>query len=193
MSQKFLTSRLFLDVLFSAFLILFLSPFLILIGLLIFILSKESPLYWSERIGINNNKFSMPKFRTMTKNTPPLATHLITNPKSYLLPMGSFLRKTSIDELPQLFSVFKGDMSLVGPRPALFNEYELIEARTKLSIHTLKPGITGWAQINGRDDISMNRKIELDLVYLQKKSFLFDLKILFKTLSKVASQNHVSH
>ena len=135
----------------------------------------------------------MPKFRSMKIDTPAVATHLLPNPDSYLTPIGSFLRKSSLDELPQLWSILKGDMSFVGPRPALFNQRDLIEMRTKAGVHELLPGLTGWAQINGRDELPISQKVALDVEYLHKKSFLFDLKILFLTGVKVIKRDNVSH
>ena len=150
-------------------------------------------LHWSKRIGRNNKFFFMPKFRTMKKNTPQLATHLLNDAKSYLTFSGSLLRKTSLDELPQIYSVLRGHMSLVGPRPALYNQYDLIEARTAKGIDTLKPGITGLAQINGRDELSISEKVKFDSIYLSNKSLFFDIKIIFHTLKKVLINKNVSH
>jgi len=144
-------------------------------------------------VGVGNVIFKMPKFRTMRIDTPAVATHLLSNPDAYLTPIGPFLRKLSLDELPQLWSVLKGDMSFVGPRPALFNQDDLIALRTAKGVHRLIPGITGWAQINGRDDIPIPKKVELDAYYLNHRSFLFDLKILFLTFFKVTRAENVSH
>lgn len=171
--------------------IVVLMPLIGIVGILIKISSKGPILHISKRVGRDNVIYKMPKFRTMKIDTPQLATHLI-DPKSFVTPVGKFLRKTSIDELPQLFSVIIGDMSLVGPRPALFNQCDLIEMRTKMGIHKLRPGITGWAQINGRDEISIEQKVELDYEYLQKKSIVFDLKIIFLTLSKVILAKNIA-
>lgn len=135
----------------------------------------------------------MPKFRTMKTGTPTVATHMLTDPTSYLSPVGGFLRKTSLDELPQLWSIFKGDMSFVGPRPALFNQADLIELRTRSGVHRLMPGLTGWAQVNGRDALLIPQKVQLDIEYLQRKSFLFDLKILWITAIKIISRDGISH
>lgn len=173
-------------------LLLFSIP-LVLISLLIKLTSSGPVIYWSKRIGKNNEIFLMPKFRTMRVNTPQVATHLLNNGKSYLTPIGSFLRKTSLDELPQLWSVLVGDMSFVGPRPALFNQDDLIELRTKLNVHTLTPGITGWAQINGRDELPIPIKVQFDKEYLERKSLSFDLLIIFKTISKVLKRSEISH
>jgi len=176
---------------FSLFLILLIS--LLLIAILIIVTSKGPALYWSERIGKNNKTFKMPKFRSMLTDTPAVATHLLENPDSYLSPIGSFLRSSSLDELPQLFSVLKGDMSFVGPRPALFNQDDLIALRTEKGVHKLLPGITGWAQVNGRDELSIPDKVVLDVEYLNRKSFWFDIKILWMTFLKVINRDGVSH
>jgi O-antigen biosynthesis protein WbqP len=166
---------------------------IVIVALMVKISSKGQILYWSERIGINNVVFKMPKFRTMKINTPAVATHLLRNPNAYLTPIGSFLRKFSIDELPQLWSILKGDMSFIGPRPALFNQDDLIELRTKRGIHRLIPGITGWAQVNGRDELPIPIKVEFDEYYLKHKSFLLDMKILWMTMIKVFKQEGVQH
>ena len=166
---------------------------MVAIAIIIKASSKGTVLYWSERIGINNGIFDMPKFRTMHSGTPTVATHLLANPEVYLTPVGSFLRKFSLDELPQLWSILKGDMSFVGPRPALYNQDDLIELRTQEGIHRLVPGVTGWAQINGRDDISIPVKVTFDQYYLENKSFLFDLKILYMTTIKVLKADGVQH
>jgi O-antigen biosynthesis protein WbqP len=150
-------------------------------------------LYWSDRIGRNNGVFKMPKFRSMRIDTPAVATHLLQNPDQWLTPVGSFLRKTSLDELPQLWSILKGDMSFVGPRPALFNQDDLIALRTDAGVHELLPGLTGWAQINGRDGLPIPEKVKLDLEYLHRRSFGFDLWILWLTLLKVVRRDGVSH
>ena len=150
-------------------------------------------LYWSDRVGQDNAIFRMPKFRSMRMNTPALATHLMSNAETFLTPIGGFLRRHSLDELPQLFSVLRGDMSIVGPRPALFNQDDLIALRTEQGVDRLLPGITGWAQVNGRDDLSIPEKIELEVEYMHKKSFWFDLKILWLTFLKVINKNDVSH
>jgi O-antigen biosynthesis protein WbqP len=169
---------------------------LIPVGLVAVFVAMTSPgpvLYWSDRVGRNNRIFKMPKFRSMKIDTPAVATHLLPNPDSYLTPIGSFLRKSSLDELPQLWSILKGDMSFVGPRPALFNQRDLIDMRTRAGVHELLPGLTGWAQINGRDELPIPQKVALDVEYLHKKSFLFDLKILFLTGAKVIKRDNVSH
>ncbi|ALE02293.1 sugar transferase [Candidatus Pseudothioglobus singularis] len=172
--------------------LLFLIP-MILIALLIRLTSSGQAIYWSKRVGYNNNIFNMPKFRTMRINSPVVATHLIKNIDEYYSPIGSFLRRTSLDELPQIFSVLKGDMSIVGPRPALFNQDDLIQLRKEKGIMKLLPGITGWAQVNGRDDLSIPEKVYYDKEYLDKKSFKFDLKIIFLTIFKVIKSSNISH
>ena len=155
--------------------------------------SKGPALYWSDRIGKNNEIFKMPKFRSMLTDAPAVATHLLDNPDAYLSPIGGFLRSTSLDELPQLFSVLKGDMSFVGPRPALFNQDDLITLRTEKGVDKLLPGITGWAQVNGRDELSIPDKVALDEGYLNRQSFWFDMKILWMTFLKVIKRDGVSH
>jgi O-antigen biosynthesis protein WbqP len=166
---------------------------MLLISLIIRLTSKGSYLYWSTRIGQNNKPFSMPKFRTMKINTPVLATDRLEDPKSFYTPFGRFLRKSSLDELPQIWVILKGDMTLVGPRPALFNQKELIDLRTTKGIHKLKPGLTGWAQVNGRDKISIKRKVDLDSEYLSSQSFNFDLYILFLTFLKMIKGEGIDH
>ncbi len=149
--------------------------------------------YWSDRVGRNNRIFKMPKFRTMRLDTPAVATHLLKYPERYLTPIGGFLRRTSLDELPQLWSILKGDMSFVGPRPALYNQEDLIALRTQCDVHTLTPGLTGWAQVNGRDQLSIPDKVRLDVEYLHRRSFIFDLKILWITFLRVIRRQGVSH
>jgi len=177
---------------------------LLIIGIFIFLpfvviwlavrLTSEGPaLYWSRRVGIKNALFKMPKFRSMYLGTSEIATHLLNNPDSHLTPIGSFLRKNSLDELPQLWSIFKGDMSFVGPRPALFNQKDLIAFRTKAGVDELLPGLTGWAQVNGRDKLSILQKVAFDVEYMQRRSFFFDLKILWLTLLKVIKSDGISH
>jgi O-antigen biosynthesis protein WbqP len=180
---------LFLSVGVSVFLII--PMFLIIV--MISLTSKGSVLYWSNRVGKNNAIFKMPKFRSMLTDTPAVATHLLDNPDVYLSPIGGFLRSTSLDELPQLFSVLKGDMSFVGPRPALFNQGDLIALRTEKGVDKLLPGITGWAQVNGRDELSIPDKVALDVEYLNRQSFWFDMKILWMTFLKVMKRDGVSH
>ena len=155
--------------------------------------SSGPALYWSKRIGRDNRVFLMPKFRTMRTDTPVVATHLLTDPARHLTPIGGFLRKTSLDELPQLWCILKGDMSLVGPRPALFNQDDLIAARTNANVHRLLPGLTGWAQVNGRDELAIPEKVALDAEYLRRQGFIFDLRILFMTAIKVARAAGVKH
>jgi len=166
---------------------------MIFIGAAVLRTSKGGVIHWSSRVGMNNNFFKMPKFRTMLTETPSVATHLLTNPDQYLTPIGPFLRKNSLDELPQLWSILKGDMTFVGPRPALYNQDDLVELRTKFGVHKLKPGLTGWAQINGRDELSIQEKVILDKYYLDNMSFVLDIKILFATFFKVIHNDGVSH
>ena len=170
-----------------------LSAPMLVIALLVKLTSPGPVLYWSDRVGINNTIFRMPKFRTMRINTPAVATHLMKNPDVYLTLIGSFLRRFSLDELPQLYSVLKGDISFVGPRPALFNQDDLIELRTGKGIHKLIPGITGWAQVNGRDELPIPVKVEFDEYYLKNRSFLFDMKILWMTFFNVISSKGITH
>jgi O-antigen biosynthesis protein WbqP len=181
------------DFLFALFLIILISPIILMVTILVWLTSSGPALYWSKRVGINNQIFYMPKFRTMRVNTPQLATHLLQEPEKFLTPIGQFLRKTSLDEIPQLYSILKGDMSFVGPRPALFNQDDLISLRLEKKIHLIKPGLTGWAQINGRDELPIPIKVGYDEVYLKNQSFLFDLKIIFKTFIKVIRKEGVSH
>jgi O-antigen biosynthesis protein WbqP len=164
-----------------------------LVALAVKFTSRGPVLHWSQRVGRRNATFWMPKFRTMSIETPQVATHLLADPQKYLTPIGSFLRRTSLDELPQLYSVLKGDLSLVGPRPALFNQTDLVELRTKAGIHHLVPGITGWAQINGRDELPIPEKVRLDEEYLQRRDIMFDLKILSLTAVRVVRRDGVAH
>ncbi len=166
---------------------------MLLLALVIRLTSEGPALYWSNRIGVNNTIFKMPKFRTMKVNTPIVATHLLASPEQYLTPIGKMLRKYSLDELPQLFSVLKGDMSFVGPRPALYNQEDLVRLRTERGIHRLVPGITGWAQVNGRDDLPIPRKVDLDEYYLKHRSFALELRTLCRTFASVAASKGVSH
>ena len=166
---------------------------LLFISVLVWFSSPGPVLHWSKRVGQNNENFYMPKFRSMKMNTPDVATNLLKKPEEYLTTIGSFLRKTSLDELPQIWSIFIGDMSFVGPRPALYNQYDLILLRTKNNIHKLKPGLTGWAQVNGRDELSVNKKVQFDSYYLKNQSLLFDISILKHTLLKVLNQHGVTH
>jgi O-antigen biosynthesis protein WbqP len=172
---------------------LILLPFFVIITLAVRITSRGPALYWSDRVGLCNTIFKMPKFRTMQINTPAVATHLLADPDQYLTSIGSFLRKTSLDELPQLWSIMKGDMSFVGPRPALFNQDDLIALRTQYGVHELIPGLTGWAQVNGRDELPIPEKVKLDVEYLERQSFWFDIKILWLTFIKVVRRDGVSH
>ncbi len=167
-------------------------PILILI-ILVRLTSRGPAIYWSDRVGRYNRIYLMPKFRSMRIDTPEVATHLLQNPSQRLTPIGSFLRKSSLDELPQLWSILKGDMSFVGPRPALFNQDDLIALRTEKGVHELLPGLTGWAQVNGRDELPIPQKVQLDVEYLQRRSFLFDLKIMWMTALKVIARDGVSH
>ena len=171
---------------------LLLMPFLV-VWLMVRITSKGPALYWSDRVGRNNEIFKMPKFRSMRVDTPAVATHLLSNPGQFLTPIGSFLRKSSLDELPQLWSIIKGDMSFVGPRPALFNQQDLIELRTQHGVDKLMPGLTGWAQINGRDELPIPDKVKLDVEYMHKQSFIFDMRILFLTFIKVLRRDGIQH
>jgi len=184
--------RIFDLILAIALIIVLLVP-MILIMLAIRLTSKGPALYWSDRVGSENSIYKMPKFRSMRLDTPEVATHLMSNPDKFLTPIGKFLRQTSLDELPQLFSILKGDMSFVGPRPALFNQHDLIALRLENGLNKLLPGLTGWAQINGRDDLSIPDKVLLEVEYMQKKSFWFDLKILWLTFLKVINRKGVSH
>jgi O-antigen biosynthesis protein WbqP len=181
------------DVLLSVLLLFFLFIPMILIALLVKLTSKGPVLYWSDRVGINNTIFRMPKFRTMRLGTPEMATHLMNDPDRYLTPVASFLRKFSLDELPQLWSILKGDMSFIGPRPALYNQDDLIELRTKKGVHRLIPGVTGWAQVNGRDDIPIPVKVEYEEYYMNHKSLILDLKIAWMTFVNVLRKKGVQH
>ena len=169
-----------------------LAPF-VLVWLAVRLTSRGPALYWSDRVGRDNVIFKMPKFRSMRVGTPAVATHLLSDPKVYLTPIGSFLRKSSLDELPQLWSILKGDMSFVGPRPALFNQDDLIALRTETGVDRLLPGLTGWAQVNGRDELPIPQKVALDVAYMQRRSLWFDLRILWLTALKVVSRDGVSH
>jgi len=166
---------------------------IIVVALVVRFTSPGPVLYWSERVGRNNRIFRMPKFRSMRIDTPQVATHLLADPATYLTPVGSLLRRSSLDELPQLWSILAGDMSFVGPRPALFNQHDLIALRTERGVHVLTPGLTGWAQINGRDELSIPEKVRLDEDYLRRRSFMFDLQILFMTFFRVAGRYGVAH
>ena len=163
------------------------------VALLVKLTSPGPVLFWSARVGRGNRIFTMPKFRSMRVGTPQLATHLLADPAAHLTPIGSFIRRTSLDELPQLWSIWRGDMSFVGPRPALFNQDDLVAARTALNVHELVPGLTGWAQVNGRDELPIPEKVKLDAEYLRRRSFLFDLRILWMTAINVIGSKGVSH
>lgn len=167
-------------------------PFIILV-MAVRLTSKGPVLYWSDRVGRNNVIFKMPKFRSMYVGTPAVATHLLDNPQAHFTPIGSFLRRSSLDELPQLWSILVGDMSFVGPRPALFNQYDLINMRTKENVHTLVPGLTGWAQINGRDELHISQKVAFDLEYLHRHNFWLDIRILWITFMTVLRRDGISH
>ncbi len=192
MKHIFTTKRLF-DLVLTLFVIFVLAlPFLVIV-ILVRLTSSGPVLYWSKRVGRNNVIFEMPKFRTMRIGTPAVATHLLSDSEKYLTPVGSFLRKSSLDELPQLWSIFVGDMSFIGPRPALFNQDDLIALRRQYGVDRLTPGLTGWAQVNGRDELSIPIKVQYDSEYLYKQSFWFDMRILGLTFLKVVRRDGVSH
>lgn len=184
--------RLF-DVILSSLVVLCLALPMLVVALAVKLTSIGPVLYWSDRVGRNNHIFRMPKFRTMRVGTPVLATHLLEDPTAYLTPIGTFLRKSSLDELPQLWNILKGDMSFVGPRPALFNQDDLIGMRNAAGVNELLPGLTGWAQVNGRDELPIPEKVKLDSEYIQRRSFAFDLRILWMTFTKVLQRDGVSH
>jgi O-antigen biosynthesis protein WbqP len=181
------------DLLLAACAAVLLAVPIVIIALLVRSTSAGPALYWSQRVGKNNRIFSMPKFRSMRMGTPAVATHLLPNPDTYVTTIGRLLRKTSLDELPQLWSILKGDMSFVGPRPALFNQADLIELRTRRGVHALAPGLTGWAQVTGRDELPIPEKVQRDVEYLRRRSFWFDLRILWLTAVKVLRGDGVSH
>ena len=183
----------FFDFLLAFFAVLFLIIPILVVAIMVRLTSIGPVLYWSDRVGRNNHIFKMPKFRTMRINTPAVATHLLSDPKQYLTPIGSFLRKSSLDELPQLWSIIEGDMSFVGPRPALFNQDDLVALRTEYGVDKLLPGLTGWAQINGRDELPIPIKVKLDVEYLHKQSFFLDVKIIFLTFLKVLRRDGIQH
>jgi O-antigen biosynthesis protein WbqP len=187
-----LIKRIF-DFLLAALLTMLFLPLMLLLALAVKLTSKGPIIFWSQRVGKNNNLFWMPKFRTMLIETPNVATHLLAGANQYLTPIGSFLRKSSLDELPQLWSVICGEMSFVGPRPALFNQTDLIDMRTAVGVHSLTPGITGWAQINGRDELGLAEKVGFDQEYLQNQDLVFDIQILWLTGLKVFKREGVSH
>ena len=182
-----------LDVMVALTLFLLFLPLLIAIALLIKVTSEGPVIYWSNRVGRENQIFRMPKFRSMRIDTPQVATHLLSDSTVYLTPIGSLLRRSSIDELPQLWSILVGDLSFVGPRPALFNQDDLVALRTERGIHTLVPGLTGWAQVNGRDELPIPVKVQFDYEYLQRRSLKFDLTIVCRTIGKVLHQEGVHH
>jgi O-antigen biosynthesis protein WbqP len=182
-----------LNRLFALFLLIIFSPIFLFVAIAIYIEDGFPTFFTQKRVGINYNFFNIYKFRSMKKNTPNVATHLLTNPDQYLLKIGKFIRKTSLDELPNLVNIVKGEMVFVGPRPALYNQDDLMALRVAARIDKLKPGITGWAQINGRDEISVEKKVQLEKEYLNKKSFLFDVKIITKTFTNVLFSKGVSH
>ena len=181
------------DILLGCMAALVLFVPLLLLAMAVRLTSKGPALYWSDRVGRNNVIFKMPKFRSMRVGTPAVATHLLADAQAHLTPIGSYLRKSSLDELPQLWSILAGDMSFVGPRPALFNQQDLIDLRKERGVHSLVPGLTGWAQVNGRDELPIPQKVALDAVDLQRQCFLFDIKILWLTFLKVIKQDGVSH
>lgn len=182
-----------IDLLLALLALLVLAVPLLLVALAVRLTSPGPVLYWSDRVGRDNALFSMPKFRSMRTGTPAVATHLLANPDIYLTPIGSFLRKSSLDELPQLWSILKGDMGFVGPRPALFNQHDLVALRTAQGVHTLVPGLTGWAQIHGRDELPIPAKVALDAYYLQHRSFWLDVRILALTFFKVLRRDGITH
>lgn len=183
----------FVDLILALIVALCLLLPIAMISIIVKLSSKGPVLYWSDRIGKNNIIFKMPKFRSMKVDTPEVATHLLVDPNSFLTPVGSFLRKSSLDELPQLWCIFKGEMSFVGPRPALFNQDDLIALRTIKGVHKLVPGLTGWAQINGRDELPIAKKVQLDIEYLDKQSLMLDIKIIWFTFIKVLKKDGLSH
>jgi O-antigen biosynthesis protein WbqP len=183
----------FFDICLGCLAALILFVPVLLVAMAVRLTSKGPALYWSDRVGRNNVIFNMPKFRSMRVGTPAVATHLLADARSHLTPIGSFLRKSSLDELPQLWSILAGDMSFLGPRPALFNQQDLIALRTEQGVHTLVPGLTGWAQVNGRDELPIPEKVKLDVAYLQRQTFWFDIRILWLTFVKVLRRDGVSH
>lgn len=191
--QRNIMIKRFFDVLLAMCLCVLLALPIVITTLLVRLTSTGSVIYWSDRVGCNNKVFKMPKFRSMRVTTPAVATHLLNNPAQFLTPIGSFLRKSSLDELPQLWSILKGEMSFVGPRPALFNQYDLINLRSQYNVDKLLPGLTGWAQVNGRDELSIADKVKLDVTYMHNQTFLFDLKIMLMTILKVMHRDGVKH
>jgi len=182
-----------IDIIVALFLLAILFLPMIMIGIFVRFTSPGPSLFWSKRVGLNNTYFYMPKFRSMRIEAPNIATHKLKEPDKYITKFGAFIRKTSLDEIPQLISVLKGDMSLVGPRPALYNQYDLISRRTKLNISSITPGITGWAQINGRDDLTISKKVDLDYFYLLNRSTIMDLKIIFLTVKYAFKSKGIKH
>jgi O-antigen biosynthesis protein WbqP len=182
-----------LDVLLAVCAGLVASPVLLIVALVVRVTSRGPILYWSDRVGQGNRLFRMPKFRTMRVDTPAVATHLLENPAAWLTPVGAALRRSSLDELPQLWSILVGDMSVVGPRPALFNQADLIALRTKAGVDALMPGLTGWAQINGRDELAIPEKVQLDIDYLRTRNFMLDCRIIALTLLRAIVGQNVSH
>ena len=188
-----ITSKRILDLIVVFLALPLITPISVFTFITIKLTSTGNALYWSQRVGFNNQLFSMPKFRTMRVDTPAVATHLLPNPEQFLTPVGSFLRRTSLDELPQLWSVLKGDMSLVGPRPALFNQDDLMALRVEHGVDKLLPGLTGWAQVNGRDDLAIAEKVKLDIEYMKNQSIWLDMKIIGITVLKVLGRDGVKH
>ncbi|CAN5366790.1 sugar transferase [soil metagenome] len=184
--------RLF-DLTVAAAMLVLLSPILLIVWLLVALSSRGPAIYWSDRVGKDNILFPMPKFRTMRVDTPAVATHLLSDPERFMTPVGPFLRRSSLDELPQLWSIMRGDMSFVGPRPALFNQHDLVALRTACGVQRLIPGLTGWAQINGRDELPIPEKVKLDVEYLNRQTFWLDLRIIFRTFVKVLRSDGVRH
>jgi O-antigen biosynthesis protein WbqP len=183
----------FLDLFLGLLASVVFSLLFLFLVVLVKLTSKGPALYWSNRVGRNNRIFSMPKLRTMRVDTPVVATHLLADPDQFLTPIGGFLRKSSLDELPQLWCILRGDMSIVGPRPALFNQHNLIQMRTEKGVHAIRPGLTGWAQINGRDELALGEKVSLDLDYLRRQSLAFDAKVIFLTFLKVIRRDGITH
>jgi O-antigen biosynthesis protein WbqP len=181
------------DLVLSLVLLFFLAVPLLLVAITVKLTSPGPALYWSDRVGLGNRIFRMPKFRTMQIGTPAVATHLLDDPAQFLTPVGSFLRKSSLDELPQLFSILNGDMSFVGPRPALFNQDDLVALRTKYGVDKILPGLTGWAQVNGRDELPIPEKVKLDVEYMNRQTFLLDLRIMVLTFLKVLRRDGITH
>jgi O-antigen biosynthesis protein WbqP len=181
------------DLMLAVLVVCFLGVLVLLVAIAVRLTSQGPALYWSDRVGRNNQIFKMPKFRSMRVGTPAVATHLLADPTAHLTSIGSFLRKSSLDELPQLWSILVGDMSFVGPRPALFNQHDLIALRTAHGVHVLVPGLTGWAQVNGRDELPIPQKVVMDAQYLYRQSFGFDMRILWLTLVKVLRRDGVTH